>query len=189
MRGITCREVRRLLDPRLADQLPPRLAEAIREHLEECPACRASVPDALAVDHLVRRWAGAFPPAELDKTALDHLAATMADQSGLIPPAPSSAGPRPSWLAGLIAPALRVVSHPAVLVKAAGRTLAWRLGRLAHRTLATATNTVRRLPGLRADKRLEITLPGRNLLRSARRAGRAAARLADWLGLGALVWE
>ena len=44
-----CEEYAALLDPFVDGELTPEEMERVREHLEDCPGCRAYVDDALAI--------------------------------------------------------------------------------------------------------------------------------------------
>ena len=70
---IRCRELATLLVDFLADELPPRQAQRIREHLNWCPACASDVDGYQQVIRATR----ALPDAPVPPSVLERLQAAL----------------------------------------------------------------------------------------------------------------
>ena len=112
---MTCRKVRKLMPLFAGDDLRPRLARAVRAHIDACPGCRAELEGFRAALAEAKAAARAASVPEWGGSEWNVLMARVAAEAKGTGKAPAGAGmrvPRPSWAA---ASALGAVIGLAVL--------------------------------------------------------------------------
>ena len=117
---MTCRKVRKLIPLIAGDDLRPRLARAVRAHLDACPGCRAELEGFRAALAEAKAAARAESVPEWGGGEWNALMARVAAEAKGTGKTPAGAGrrvPRPSWAAASVLGAVIGLAVLSVLLR------------------------------------------------------------------------